>query len=346
MVKRYEEVSRRLNQIDFEALWPGFHPYPFALYTQREAILNGERFPTPEGFYGNTTISFGGRQIAIWNIETDSHKNLHSLTAGLVHEMFHAFQMEHGERRYPNDLALFAHAPTPESLAWKIWERSLLADQGAFSAFCTARLEHRNRFAVREEELLETAEGMAQFAEYRALGQLSRPLLLESLEQCRKRLRDASEAADVRRCGYDSGMYMLWRAAECGLNLSHEVGVETKTIFEILSQQTPAVPQSVRPAKEAIQAATQLLKEQKQQRRREIEAFYNVGFHRVNGPFQICGYDPTNMWRQEDVLFSRGFLTLKRTGGEGLNLQGTVLLNMEPNSNNRAIDCLIPEINP
>lgn len=29
-----------------------------------------------------------------------------------------------------------------------------------------------------------------------------------------------------------------------------------------------------------------------------------------------------------------------------MTLHGTVLLNMEPDSNNRAIDCLIPEINP
>lgn len=35
----YQEVKRRLEKIDFESIWHGFHLYPFALYTQDEAIL-------------------------------------------------------------------------------------------------------------------------------------------------------------------------------------------------------------------------------------------------------------------------------------------------------------------
>lgn len=47
MKTQYEEISRQLERIDFEALWPGFHPYPFALYDGAHAILDGQFMDCP-----------------------------------------------------------------------------------------------------------------------------------------------------------------------------------------------------------------------------------------------------------------------------------------------------------
>lgn len=345
MIKLYHEISDRLNKIDFEAIWHGFHLYPFALYTQHEAIMNGVKFLTPDSFYGNTTIWFEGKQIAIWNIELDLPESLDLLAASLVHEMFHAFQMEHGERRFPNDLALFASALTPESLSWRIWERQLLADKFALSKFCSTRLAHRNDCLTHEEELVETAEGMAQFVEFRALGQLSNQSLVDSLEKCKMRLKNADLAVDIRRCGYDSGLYMLWEAVEFKANVFHVIGQEKKTVFEIILQQIPTLPQINRPPEAILKKATELLNEQIQKRQAEIDEFYKTTFRRVKGPYQICGYDPMNMWRQEDTFFSSSFIALKNANDEILNIQGNALFNMEPNSIDTVIDYLIPETN-
>lgn len=346
MIKIYRKVTDLLKKIDFEVLWPGFHLYPFALYTQHETILNGDSFPTPNNFYGNTTIRYNGQQIAIWNIELDPPENLDLLTASLVHEMFHAFQKEQGEQRFPNDLALLAGTLTPETLAWKIWERRLLANEYSFFHFCSVRLEHRNNQHMKEEELIETAEGMAQFIEYRVLSQLSNTSFLKTLKQCQIRLREAKRALDVRRCGYDSGAYMLWRAVESGINIYHIIGQESKTIFEFLSSQITLISRKSYPDATLLDVAAKLLKEQKQQQESEIDAFYHTAYRRMIGPFQIWGYDPINMWRQGDILFSKGFIALKGANSEMLRIRGNALLIMEPNSNNMVIDCLIPKINP
>ncbi len=343
MVTIYKEVCKRLEQIDFEALWPQFHSYPFALYTKKEAVMNGVYFSTPASFYGNTAILWNGQRTAIWNIELDPPKSLDHLTADLVHEMFHAFQTERGERRFPNDLTLFAATQTAESLSWKIWERNLLADGAPLPQFCAARLERRNNPLTREEELVETAEGMAQFVELRALGQLSDSLLLDSLERCRMHLRDASRAVDVRRCGYDSGMYMLWRAVESGMNIYHNIGQEVRSVFEFLSHQIPGILHAVLPDESVSKTAAILLRRQRQQQNAEMAGFLQTTPRRVNGPFEICGYDPMNMWRQENILFSRGFVALKNAYGEITPMQGKVLLNMEAGSDHIAVDYFISE---
>lgn len=345
MIKLYHEISDRLNQIDFEAIWHGFHLYPFALYTQHEAIMNGAKFLTPDSFYGNTTIQFEGQQIAIWNIELDLPESLDLLAASLVHEMFHAFQMEHGEQRFPNDLALFASALTPESLAWRIWERQLLADEYSLPKFCSARLAHRNDCITHEEELVETAEGMAQFVEFRVLGQLSDLSLVDSLEKCRMHLRNADLAVDIRRCGYDSGAYMLWEAVESKENIFHVIGQEKKTAFEIILQQISTLPPINRPPEAILKKAVKLLNAQKQRRQAEIDEFYKTTLHRVKGPYQICGYDPMNMWRQENIFFSSSFIALKNKNGEIFHIQGNALLHMESNSVDTVTDYLIPETN-
>ena len=48
----YDRVREQLDRLDFPALWAGFAPCPFALYTHDTAVLNGEMMPRPAEFYG------------------------------------------------------------------------------------------------------------------------------------------------------------------------------------------------------------------------------------------------------------------------------------------------------
>ena len=52
----YDRVREQLDRLDFPALWAGFAPCPFALYTHDTAVLNGEMMPRPAEFYGNTSV--------------------------------------------------------------------------------------------------------------------------------------------------------------------------------------------------------------------------------------------------------------------------------------------------
>ena len=45
----WHAVDDRLNQLDFAALADGFRRYRFALYTEREACLDGALTPRPDG---------------------------------------------------------------------------------------------------------------------------------------------------------------------------------------------------------------------------------------------------------------------------------------------------------
>ena len=92
----YDRVREQLDRLDFPALWAGFAPCPFALYTHDTAVLNGEMMPRPAEFYGNTSVCRQGEYLAIWNMEADPPADAAGLAASLVHEMFHSFQFRCG----------------------------------------------------------------------------------------------------------------------------------------------------------------------------------------------------------------------------------------------------------
>lgn len=61
----YDRVREQLDRLDFPALWAGFAPCPFALYTHDTAVLNGEMMPRPAEFYGNTSVCRQGEHLAV-----------------------------------------------------------------------------------------------------------------------------------------------------------------------------------------------------------------------------------------------------------------------------------------
>ena len=181
LTQLYASLRRTLAQLDFNDLFPGFHPYPFALYTDENACLDGQLLPRPQEFYGNTAVLRGGRYIAIWNVDLDPPRDMDRFVAHMVHEMFHCHQFTCGETRFPEDLAILACPVSAERFAARHWEYSLLAD-----AFETADPRRLGQFAglralrrkmepeaVVQELKTETAEGMAEFVGLKALHRLS-----------------------------------------------------------------------------------------------------------------------------------------------------------------------------
>ena len=110
MRKLYDDVTETLAKLDFESIYPGFHPFTFALYNE-ESVYFADRVIPQQGFYGNTTIEFEGEHIAIWHVDQDTRAyDIDTFTAGIVHEMFHAFQRENRlESNAPNDLLLLQY---------------------------------------------------------------------------------------------------------------------------------------------------------------------------------------------------------------------------------------------
>jgi len=99
--REYNRIKERIDAIDFSALWEGFHPFRFALYNETECFFDGRYIEKTEEFHANTSIFYNGENIAIWKL-TEEPTDIDSLAASIVHEMFHAFQNDCGEKRYPD----------------------------------------------------------------------------------------------------------------------------------------------------------------------------------------------------------------------------------------------------
>ena len=221
----YDRVREQLDRLDFPALWAGFAPCPFALYTHDTAVLNGEVMPRPAEFYGNTSVCLQGEYLAIWNMEADPPADAPGLAASLVHEMFHSFQFRCGEQGWPDDLVLAATEPQPAFLALRAQEHRALAGGAPLSEVLALR---QSRAALQPELLLEearmeTIEGTAEYVGRLALAHLS-PAACEGA--CARSAQRLLQWPDLRRGAYDSGPWLLRRAAEEGLPVPVHPGGE------------------------------------------------------------------------------------------------------------------------
>jgi len=219
----YNALGRRLDRVDFDALWPGFTRKPYALYSGDSACIDGEVVERPACFRGNTAVQYEGRYVAIWNLEGWDH-DADTLAAGLVHEMFHVYQMEHGESRFPDDLAALDYPPDVENLAWKRQEGRLLAQalragneqdcMRLLSQACGVRERRENRIGdqIQYEYQMETVEGMAAYVETLALEMINPEKYPARLEGLCQRLEDSRRLLDNRQQLYDTGTALLLTA--------------------------------------------------------------------------------------------------------------------------------------
>jgi len=201
--------------LDFGTLLPGFHRYPFALHTETEVRFGDRSFPNEGRFLANTAMEFEGRQIAVWRLSAPP-KSYDTLSANLVHEMCHAFQME-TKAPFP-DMMLGAFYPRDLSnYTAKHVENLLLAgliydfDPVKWGALLSLRA-HRLRSmpeAVGYEQRTEGIEGQAKYVELKALAKLSPERHSSALSELAASLKDQGAVFDARRSCYDSGAAFL-----------------------------------------------------------------------------------------------------------------------------------------
>ena len=330
----YREVAGQLEQVEFHRLWPGFRPYPFALYTEETVWLAERTLPRGEAFRGNTAISFQGSPLAIWQIETGTEPDPVGLAADLVHEMFHAFQMEQGEARFPDDLAALDDSPDAAAISHKLAENRLLAqvllagDQGeahsCLEVLCTLR-ERRLGGQMAYELLAETVEGTAEYVGTQALAQLDSQRYRQRLEVLVRRLGEASPLLlDVRRLAYCTGTALLLAAEKAGLDLRHQLAGETRPIYTLLRERVADREAPEVPADPAVEA---LLRDQRRERQEILRQFFRRAAQPEAGDFVICGYDPMNLFPCGKLLYGSHFWLLQnRETGEQITLTGEAVL--------------------
>lgn len=220
MRKLYDRVTDRLINLDFESIYPGFHRFRFALYNDKAIWFEDKEIPQQD-FYGNTTRVFEGEQIAIWKVDQDPDSyDIDEFTAGIVHEMFHAFQMESGmEDEAPSDLKLLQYPEDENNFLIKQAENELLASSVNATKSRKATIYHTIQASrelrracigdfVHQEELIEKWEGQAECSGTLALKQFAHEKYEKRLAAYAAILTNGDHLFDVRRNAYFSGTLM------------------------------------------------------------------------------------------------------------------------------------------
>lgn len=336
--KLHQEATQRLDRLDFGRLWPGFHPFPFALYQGEQMCLGGEVLPRDGTLRGNTAVRYEGELTAIWNVDSgETDPDL--LTADLVHEMFHALQMEQGETRFPDDLAALDYPLDVVNFSRKLTENRLLCralraegreERRTFLAGFRALREARRKALgpmLDQEFLPETVEGMAEYMGLRALSRLSEEKFRRRLEGALRRLEEPGALLlDVRRMSYDTGAVLLLAAEAAGVPFAHRL-TDTRPVYEIIRPELPCGEAPSVPVDGTIEA---LIASRTAERRDTLSRFFRTASRPVNGDFQILGYDPMNLFQTGRLLYGSHFWLIQdRQSGQTIELGEAALLRGE-----------------
>lgn len=337
-LKVEEEIQSRLTPIDFNSLWPGFHPFDFALYDSHNVVLKGQVLPYSQAFMGNTSIEFQGKLIAIWNLEGEKDSDLDILASELVHEMFHAFQFEKGEERFPDDLRLLSIEYSPLALSLKRKENLALkkavqtGNEEFFAEFFYLRKERMNAFPEEKEELFaETIEGCAEFNGLQALKMISESKYRKRVSDYLAKITDDSSLFDPRRLTYFTGSVFMLACSLFHKTISFSLE-ESKPYFMSLDMPSRQRKIVISPAEQEF--CSDLSKKDVQSRKEKITAFKATTPTEIPFDGRIVGYDPMNMVRSDNYFLCTDFIMLRKKGdkGNGQFIKGPLLLKMEDKS--------------
>lgn len=217
LTEAYRQIAERLDRIDFRALFRGFHRFPFALYDENRACVDGRLIDKPADFLGNTSVLYEGRHTAIWQL-TGETRDFDTLTSKIVHEMLHAFQNASGESRWADErAAMVRYRYDADHIAARLAEAALLRkclagdDPEAFGELLRLRRARMERFPYEYdyEARIEQIEGTANHVELAALAQLNPAAANERMERLPDALADPARYFPVRAVTYLSGAAFL-----------------------------------------------------------------------------------------------------------------------------------------
>lgn len=338
------EISKRIDLVDFEKLWPGFIEYDFAIYDDEKVYFCDKTIPVDNRFMGNTSIKFEGNQIAIWKVSDSDRENLDLLTASLIHEMFHAHQMSLGEKRFFSDLEGLKYPYDIENYKLKHLELKTLASamreknvekmKKLFKKFILIRQEREKLIGSHMiyEKAIETIEGCAEYMTLKVLRELNTSAYEYQLEKACNWISNLdSNLFDLRRISYFSGAILCHVADELDMDFSCEIGKEEKFIFDIINTH------KIDSKKEELTALEELKIEELfeahiNQLKEDIDKVLNHSdVQEVTGHFTVRGYDPMNMIKFDNKVLHRSFLGVN--DGENTNfIMGPIVTESEGNN--------------
>ena len=288
----YCQIEARFDRLDFSALFRGFHRFPFALYDDSHAFINGKTIDKPAGFLGNTSVKYNGEYTAIWKLE-EGAQDWDVLASKLVHEMLHAFQNASGETRWADEreaLAKYRYDETNFSV--KLTEadcmRHCLTEHSSedFERLLRLRRARRERFPYEYdyEARIEQIEGTANHIELAALKQLDETKAKQRWEALFTDLSDPSRYFPVRAVTYLSGAAMIACLREYTDMVTDsfiDVPFSVEAIANVQPCQLPENDASV----------TKCLSDWQDRSRKKVEQALKKGELVLNGEYRLIGWN-------------------------------------------------------
>lgn len=327
MDKIYREIKSRIDKIELNTLWPGFTPYEFALYNDEKVYFETFQIPISNQFVGNTSINYEGKQIAIWKIEETNLIDFDLLTASIIHEMFHAYQMTSGDNRFFSDLEGLSYPIEYDNFNLKINESRLLANaineenvvmkENFFKKFLAAR---QRRFELigdnsTYEKSIETIEGTAEYLALASLKIMNHDSYIKQLEKAMNKVTTINENFfDVRRIAYYTGSLICLLADELSIDYKKAIEPELQYNYDFITEKYCVDTNMVIELDENIEI-NGLIDERNIKTRElvdEIVASSNVDI--IEGEFSVRGYDPMNMMRSDHFVYHNHFLGIHQDG--------------------------------
>lgn len=214
--KLYFEINNLIETIDFDAIWKGFKPLKFALYTEKECYFDGNYIEKSDKFLGNTSINYNGEIIAIWCVLEDINPIV--LASKMVHEMFHGYQMSNNETRFPDEMdAIYNYQYLNSNLSIKLRENQLINElvkdfniSKFYELLKLRKYRYKNyNYEFVYEAKIEQIEGSANYVELSVLKQLSNDEYLEKLNEMKSNIICPKSLFPIRIISYDIGALLL-----------------------------------------------------------------------------------------------------------------------------------------
>ncbi len=326
VIEQSEEIETLLNEIDFNMIWPGFKKFKYALYDDRNYYMNGKIGNRDERFMGNSTMNFNGENIAIWDMSSiNEYKSSKKIVSGIVHEMFHCFQAEYGEKRHANEILGIDYPIEPVNINLRSVEREFLY-RSAIEQNSTEKLDLLKEFfnvrAQREkvigtflgyEKAIETFEGAAVFVEFQALKQLctDNDILAEFLTG----FTDVSIAnLAIRRSSYFQGMILCMITDELLPDWKIEFQNSGLYLSDFIKNKLKIEPESTIEARIISEEVISCIDEWEDNVDKEFKDFDRFdNIQKLEGIF-VTGFDPMNIIKRGNEYMHKHFLRINQDG--------------------------------
>lgn len=216
LIDKYEIVTNLINKVDYNKLFLGFKKKNIALYDDNKVAYNGKYVEKTNDFFANTSIEYKGEYIGIWKI--DSESDLEIIASKLIHETFHAYQIENNESRFADEINTIVNYKYNElNIALKQEENNLIAkllnnfNHEDFNKFINIRKIRRKKFKLETEyELkIEQIEGTATFVVLQSLKEINYQKYLDKLLIMKNSILDMKNNFPIRINCYNTGALIM-----------------------------------------------------------------------------------------------------------------------------------------